>query len=403
VIHMPPQNINSNPFLIAGKYQGLPDAEARAVFQEIQGYISFPIVEVMNNYDKDKKPLSYAELQHKIRNGELNPAYPNRDLNGAFINLSSAYGEAIAVRGMRQYPASIVVHEPGKVGASAIDDVGNVPAGLGKLAIQSFNGKTPDALAYFQGAKIKTPQGELHVGVRLNVVDPKNPNRVIVARFEGKNVISPIEVFTGSGDDPNRYSGKLLKKIEKFRDYSPQVLGTIGGVEYVPILYVDADAFNKLSCKVKKNIVDKMAAINGRIITSKGLNNLSTELATSTCNLLNKRLMRRVVLDNSPSQTTQNSSGFDSQERGILSQQLMALLNKAAGGFVNPNNLSKAVQNLIGAGVPDSRILESVRLFNESHLGMDAEEANTFATKVLSSAKTAVDKVATLPEQKQLV
>jgi hypothetical protein len=276
-----------SPTLMAERIN--PTQKARSVMSDLQreDQERIPILEVLDTQNEVidgevKSRKGYIPYEDLAAHGKNRSFFTpgNTQGNGTFINLRSAYAEAIILNQYRSelLPGhGLVMYEPMKQGALQVDRL------FGSSIAGSFNGKTPDIIMSIPRKEIQIGTKNVRIFGRLSkVVDerqlintPKGQPAPLTTRtYQNTDLIAPIEVTTSAR------SGDIRGKIEKFENYRNAGNST---TSYVPILVMDEYVFNNkitrenqiiaISTRMKYNVPFSWK----RIYNESLLNRLKTE------------------------------------------------------------------------------------------------------------------------------
>jgi hypothetical protein len=325
-----------------------PEQKARSIMSDLQreDQEGIPILEVLDSQNgvvngeiKGKGFIKYEDLATHGRNRSFfTPG--NTQGNGTFINLRSAYAEAIILNQYRrELPPGhgLVMYEPMKQGALQVDRL------FGSSIAGSFNGKTPDIIMSVPRKEIRMGNRNVTICGRLSrIVDegqlintPKGQTVPLTTRiYQNTDLIAPIEVTTSAR------SGDIGGKIDKFEKYRNS--GN-AGTSYVPVLVMDEYVFNeKVSRAEQLEYVARMKAIGGVIVLESGLKAAAESQALKAANRLQKVMNSR---DRANLQEDGNFNAFTQvvERRNDVEQQLNGNVpdsNTFAGSASSTNNLS---------------------------------------------------------------
>jgi hypothetical protein len=275
--------------------------KARAIMSNLQKEDpeGIPILEVLDTQSdvlggnvRGRGFIGYDQLGKEGKNRSFFIPDTGKDTNGVFVNLTSAYAEAIT---LQKYRNALQKYR-NALGGAGIGSVVYEPAvrgGSPSSIVQSFNGKTPDILMTVPSVRIRMGSRTVTASPKIpNVVDgerlkntPINQSVPLTIRYErGKNLIMPIEVTTSGR------LGEVNKKIEKFSQYKNL---SNSRTSYVPVLVMDESEFNGLGRKKQIEVVDAIKAVGGNIVLEKGLNAVAEGEAIKAANRLEKGMNKR--------------------------------------------------------------------------------------------------------------
>jgi hypothetical protein len=326
-----------------------PTQKARSIMSDLQreDQERIPILEVLDTQNEVidgevKSRKGYIPYEDLATNGKNRSFFTpgNTQGNGTFINLRSAYAEAIILNQYRrELPPGhgLVVYEPMKQGALQVDRL------FGSSIAGSFNGKTPDIIMSVPRKEVRMGNRNVTICGRLSkIVDegqlintPKGQPVPLTTRiYQNTDLIAPIEVTTSAR------SGDIRVKIEKFENYRNAGNST---TSYVPVLVMDEYVFNNKVTREKQiEYVARMKAIGGIIVLESGLNAAAEYKALKAANRLQKVMNSR---DRADLQEDENSNDLaQAAETRTNSEQRsndnIPNFNASAGSASSTSNLS---------------------------------------------------------------
>ncbi len=263
---------------------------------------SIPITEVLGILSINKEPghVTYSTLTSKAQEGTLLQFDEKGRPTSTLQNLSSAYAEAICLKGLRDNTGRFesAVFEPVTQARNATDQASSssnwlysLPGKAGRAILDSFANKTPDILFTVPRVEIRTATTDLVTyGTWSNIIDPNNPTntkKLLEYKFRNQSLFSPVEVTLSAR------SGEINSKIEKFETGYRNPFPGNKDIAYVPILIMDYDNYRSISDREKPKIIERMRRIGGFVSVIPGLRRLADKKAIEAATQLTLAMQSR--------------------------------------------------------------------------------------------------------------